>query len=72
MRKSFLLYFTTLITVFTFVPVLSLVHASPVTVDPGVGNIPQGTQSNTACASSFNTHHVTNPCVISSQMSYHS
>jgi hypothetical protein len=69
MRKSFLLYFAALITVFTFVPVLSLVHARPATVDPGVGNIPQGTQSNAAYASSFTAHHVANLDATTQQVS---
>ena len=60
MRKSYLLYFAVIVTLFTFIPTFSFVHASPVVVGSGVGNIPQGTQSNAAYARSFMTHSVTN------------
>jgi hypothetical protein len=60
MRRSYLLYFLIVVTLFTFLPTFSLVDASTVTVGTGVGNIPQGTQSNTAYASSFAAHQVTN------------
>ena len=45
-------------------------HAASTTgLDPGVGNVPQGTQSDSAYASSYGTHGVTNVFVTSQQVS---
>src|SRR5260370_24531070 len=51
---------------FGLVPALG---SSSSTVDPGIGNVPQGLQSNQAYARSFNTHAVTNVFVTSQQVS---
>src|SRR5713101_309468 len=51
---------------FSLVPALG---SSSSTVDPGIGNVPQGLQSDQAYAKSFNTHAVTNVFVTSQQVS---
>src|SRR5579864_4195008 len=43
--------------------------SSASTVDPGIGNVPQGLQSDQAYANSFNAHAVTNVFVTSQQVS---
>src|SRR6266478_2970247 len=61
MRKSYLAYLAVmLLTLLALVPTAAFAHARAATVDPGVGNIPQGTQTDTAYASSFTTNNVTN------------
>jgi hypothetical protein len=61
MRKLSLAYLTaTMLILLAFVPTSVFAHARVATVGPGVGNIPQGTQSNTAYANSFTTKKVTN------------
>ena len=59
MRKSSLAFLAmTLLTLLTLVPTITFAHVAA--TGPGVGNIPQGTQTNTAYAKSFTTQHVTN------------
>ena len=61
MRKSYLAYFAvTLLTLLALVPAVTFAHTRAATVDPGVGNVPQGTQADTAYASSFTSNGVTN------------
>src|SRR5262249_59725179 len=43
--------------------------SSSSTVDPGIGNVPQGVQPDQAYAKSFNTHALTNVFVTSQQVS---
>src|SRR5216683_6868200 len=54
-------------------PVIASVLLAPgltsAALDPGIGNVPQGTQSDTAYASSFQANHVTNTFVTSSAVS---
>ncbi len=61
MRKLSLAYLTaTMLILLAFVPTSVFAHARVAAAGPGVGNIPQGTQSNTAYANSFTTKKVTN------------
>jgi hypothetical protein len=61
MRKLSLAYLTaTLLMLLAFVPTSVLAQGRVATVDPGAGNIPQGTQSNKAYANSFTANSVTN------------
>ena len=63
MRKPNPMYLTVtmLILLAFFSPFAQVIaQASKAALGPGVGNIPQGTQTNTAYANSFTTHHVTN------------
>src|SRR3989442_878005 len=63
MRKSYLAYLTvTMLILLAFVPTFMFAHAQGhvAAAGPGVGNIPQGTQSNSAYANSFTAHSVTN------------
>src|SRR5258708_9711157 len=70
MRKLSLAYLTaTMLILLAFVPTSVFAHARVATVGPGVCNIPQGTQSNTAFANSFTTKKVTNMVVTSQQTS---
>jgi hypothetical protein len=57
-----------LLTVLSFSAVPALGSSSS-TTDPGVGNVPQGLQSNRAYATSFSAHAVTNVFVTSQQVS---
>src|SRR2546425_7183371 len=47
----------------------SLVNSAPTGVDPGIGNVPQGTQSDQTYADSFAANHVTNVFVTNQQVS---
>ncbi len=47
----------------------SLVNSASTGVDPGIGNVPQGTQSDQTYADSFAANHVTNVFVTSQQVS---
>ncbi|TMD49072.1 MAG: hypothetical protein E6I86_04705, partial [Chloroflexi bacterium] len=47
----------------------SLVNSASTGVDPGVGNVPQGTQSDQAYADSFAANHVSNVFVTNQQVS---
>src|SRR5947209_16750194 len=59
MRKSWLAYFVvTMLILLAFAPLS--VHARVASTGAGVGNVPQGTQTNTAYANSFATHNVNN------------
>ncbi len=70
MRKSYLAYLAvTLLTLLALVPTFAFAHTRVAAFDPGVGNIPQGTQSNTTYASSFTTNHVTNVFATTQQTS---
>jgi hypothetical protein len=61
MRKSYLASLAvTLLTLLALVPTFALAHARVASVGSGVGNIPQGTQTNTAYASSFAAKGVKN------------
>src|SRR2546427_4116627 len=63
MRKSYLAYLTvTMLILLAFVPTFMFAHAQGhvATAGPGVGNVPQGTQTNTAYANSFINNKVTN------------
>jgi hypothetical protein len=60
MRKHSLAYFTlTMLILLTFIPTFIVAHAQA-TAGSGVGNIPQGTQSNAAYTDSYTANHVTN------------
>jgi len=48
---------------------LTTVSSATTGLDPGVGNVPQGLQSNSAYAASFKSHAVTNVFVTSQQVS---
>jgi hypothetical protein len=70
MRKLSFAYLTaTMLILLAFVPTSVLAHARVATVGPGVDNIPQGTQSNTAYANSFTTKKVTNVFATTQQTS---
>jgi hypothetical protein len=59
MRKSSLAFLAvTLLTLLTLVPTIAFAHVAA--AGSGVGNIPQGIQTDTAYARSFTTQHVTN------------
>src|SRR6266480_1554428 len=61
MRKPSLAYFTvTILVLLAFVPTFMVAHASTAAAGSGVGNIPQGTQSNATYADSSTAHSVTN------------
>src|SRR5207247_7399947 len=61
MRKPYLAYLTvTLLILLALVPTFLFTHAKVAAAGPGVGNIPQGTQTNTAYANSFTANKVTN------------
>jgi hypothetical protein len=60
MRKSYLTYLTLIMLILLVSVPMVLAHAKVAAVGPGVGNVPQGTQSNAAYADSFATDHVTN------------
>ena len=54
---------------FTGLSTSSLAHAQETTPDTGVGNVPQGIQSDAAYTSSFAAHHVTNVFATTQQIS---
>src|SRR6266849_2133382 len=61
MRKSYLASLAvTLLTLLALVPTFAFAHARAATAGSGVGNIPQGTQTNTAYTGSFAANGVTN------------
>ena len=60
MRKSRLAYFVVIMLILLAFAPMMFAHAKVATVGPGVGNVPQGTQSDTAYTNSFATNHVTN------------
>src|SRR5260370_37867484 len=63
MRKSYLASLAlavTLLTLLALVPTFAFAHARVAALGSGVGNIPQGTQTNDAYANSFKTNKVTN------------
>ncbi|HEX6556688.1 MAG TPA: sialidase family protein [Ktedonobacteraceae bacterium] len=61
MRKSSLAFLAlTLLTLLTLVPTITFAQAHVAAAGPGVGNIPQGTQSNSAYANSYTAKNVTN------------
>ncbi|MFL5663596.1 MAG: sialidase family protein [Ktedonobacteraceae bacterium] len=61
MRRSLLVSLVmALLTLLTFVPAFTFARASVAAAGHGAGNIPQGTQTNTAYASSFISSNVTN------------
>src|SRR3989442_65406 len=68
MRKSYLAYLAvTLLTLLSFVSIFTFARAAG--AGPGVGNIPQGTQTDTAYTNSFATQHVTNGFVTTQKTS---
>jgi len=70
MRKSYLASLAvTLLTLLALVPAFAFAHTRVATLDPGVGNIPQGTQTDTAYAGSFTANHVTNVFATTQQTS---
>jgi hypothetical protein len=70
MRKPRLAYLTvTTLTLLALAPLVMVTHAHGAAAGSGVGNIPQGTQSNAAYASSFVTQHVANEFVTTQQTS---
>jgi hypothetical protein len=70
MRKSSLAYLAvTLFSLLAFTPTFVFAHARVATIDPGVGNIPQETQTDTAYAGSFTAHKVTNVFATTQQTS---
>jgi hypothetical protein len=72
MRKSYLACLTvTMLILLAFVPTFMFAHAQGhvAAAGPGVGNIPQGTQSNSAYANSFTAHSVTNADATTQQTS---
>src|SRR6266849_5810297 len=61
MRKSHLAYLAvTLLTLLALVSTFTFTHTHVAAAGPGVGNIPQKTQTDTAYIGSFMTNHVTN------------
>src|SRR5258708_17857689 len=63
MRKFYLAYLTvTMLILLAFVPTFMFAHAQGhvAAAGPGVGNIPQGTQTNSAYANSYTANSVTN------------
>jgi hypothetical protein len=62
-KRSFVYLAVTALTLVTFSPGRALAAG------PGVGNVPQGTQTDTAYASSFKTNHVTNVFATTQQTS---
>ena len=70
MRKSYLAYLAvTLLTLLAFVPTLTFAHARVAAAGSGVGNIPQGTQTDTSYANSVKASHVTNVFATTQQTS---
>src|SRR6266566_3370899 len=70
MRKPRLAYLTVItLTLLALAPLFMVTHAHGAAAGSGVGNIPQGTQSNAAYASSFATQHVANEFVTTQQTS---
>jgi len=70
LRKSYLAYLAvTLLTLLAFAPSLTFAQARVAAAGPGVGNVPQGTQSDAAYASSFAANNVTNEFVTTQQTS---
>jgi hypothetical protein len=68
MRKSSLAFLAvTLLTLLTLVPTIAFAHVAA--AGSGVGNIPQGIQTDTAYARSFTTQHVTNVFATTQQTS---
>jgi hypothetical protein len=61
MRKPYLAsLMVTMLILLAFVPTFIFTHAKVAAAGPGVGNIPQGTQANSAYANSFKANKVTN------------
>ena len=61
MRKPYFASLTvTLLILLTFVPMFLFTYTKVAAAGSGVGNIPQGTQTDTAYANSFADNHVTN------------
>ena len=70
MRKSYLAYLMVmLLTLLALVPTAAFAHARVATAGSGVGNVPQGTQSNADYTSSFTTNKVTNVFATTQQTS---
>jgi hypothetical protein len=70
MRKPRLAYLVVMmLTLLAFVPAVAVARTNVAAAVPGVGNVPQGTQSNTAYANSFKTHNVTNVFATTQQTS---
>src|SRR2546430_7148521 len=70
MRKSSLAFLAvTLLILLTLVPTIAFARAHVAAAGSGVGNIPQGTQTDTAYAKSFTTQHVTNVFATTQQTS---
>ena len=70
MRKSYLAYLTvTLLILLAFVPMFLLTHTHVAAAGSGVGNVPQGNQTNTAYANSFTANKVTNMFATTKQTS---
>src|SRR5690348_16204670 len=70
MRKPSLASLTVMLPILlTFVPVFLFTYTKVAAAGTGVGNIPQGTQTNTAYANSFASNHVTNVFATTQQTS---
>ncbi|MFL5627690.1 MAG: hypothetical protein ACJ788_19095 [Ktedonobacteraceae bacterium] len=70
MRKSSLAFLAvTLLTLLAMIPTFIFAPAHVAAAGVGVGNIPQGTQTNTAYAMSYTTQHVTNVFATTQQTS---
>ena len=70
MRKPYLASLVvTLLILLTFVPMFLFTYTKVAAASSGVGNIPQGTQTNTAYANSFTTNKVTNVSATTQQTS---
>ena len=70
MRKSYFAYLAiTLLTLLALVSTFTFTHTHVAAAGPGVGNIPQGTQADTAYAGSFTANKVTNEFVTTQQTS---
>src|SRR5260370_4967073 len=70
MRKPRLAYLVVMVlTLLAFVPAGAIARTNVAAAGPGVGNVPQGTQSDAAYASSVGTQHVTNVFATTQQTS---